>query len=274
VKQCMILTGIGSLNAIQFPNVGAVSASSPTGAMALEAFEKTFPRPMTATVPDKDRKDLATDRAMSLHSRSPTAASFDFGDRPSSGDALPTTPTSSLPLPPLLGPNSRIRASSVANMAAAAPPPAPQRSYTSATPESFERRTPPRPSYTTGAPTPLALQARHTNAPSPSPPLPSAAFSSAMPMDDDRDRESSNPSSRPHSRASNRSRPHYQLHQQQMEPPRRTLTISSNDKAMFIAVSLYEFKLPELRREAGFPYLNYVQGEVFDVSSPSLLSQH
>jgi hypothetical protein len=87
-------------------------------------------------------------------------------------------------------------------------------------------------------------------------------------MDDDRDRESSNPPSRTHSPAPNRSRQHQQQ-VQQMEPPRRTLTISSNDKAMFIAASLYEFKLPELRREAGFPYLNYVQGEVFDVSVPS-----
>jgi hypothetical protein len=45
------------------------------------------------------------------------------------------------------------------------------------------------------------------------------------------------------------------------------LTVSANDKAMFIAASLYEFKLPSPRREAGFPYLNYVQGEIFDVNS-------
>lgn len=35
---------------------------------------------------------------------------------------------------------------------------------------------------------------------------------------------------------------------------------------MFIAASLYEFKLASPRREAGFAYLNYVQGEIFDVS--------
>lgn len=41
------------------------------------------------------------------------------------------------------------------------------------------------------------------------------------------------------------------------------------DKPMFVVVSLYEFNIDRQRREAGFPYLTYVQGEVFDVGSPS-----
>jgi hypothetical protein len=55
---------------MHFPNAGATSTSASTGTLVLEAFEKTFPRPMTASAADKDRKDLATDRTMSLHSRS------------------------------------------------------------------------------------------------------------------------------------------------------------------------------------------------------------
>jgi hypothetical protein len=64
---------LGSLDAMQFPNFGAVSTSSLTGTMALHAFEKTFHRPVIASAADKDRRDLITDRSMSLHSRSPTA---------------------------------------------------------------------------------------------------------------------------------------------------------------------------------------------------------
>lgn len=260
----------GSLNAIQFPN--AANTMSPTGnIVTLDAFEKTFPRPRTADASNRDR-----DRAMSLTNQSPTTvANFDFSERRHSGGAPVSPPATGVPsmaLPPLLGVNSRIRASSVANIptrgqgsALSATHPSPQRSYSAAAPDNLsgsqqsffqERSSMPRPSYTAGAPAPLTLSLKRTEAPSPSPPLPSAAFSSAMPMEDDRDRESSNPSSRAQSRSSNRSR---------QEPPRRTLTISSNDKAMFIAASLYEFKLPSPRREAGFPYLSYVQGEIFDV---------
>jgi hypothetical protein len=256
---------------MQFPS--AASLMSPTATtLSLDAFERNFPRPRTAD-------DGNRDRAMSLNSQSPTAASFDLSERRHSGGASLSplmAGAPSLPLPPLLGPNSRIRASSVANVptrghgaAAPAAPPGPQRSYSATAPENFaaaqqsffpERPNLSRPSYTAGAPAPLNLSSRRTDAPSPSPPLPSAAFSSAMPMDDDRDRESSNPPSRAQSRGSSHSR---------QEAARRTLTISSNDKAMFIAASLYEFKLLSPRREAGFPYLNYVQGEIFDVSFPS-----
>jgi len=34
---------------------------------------------------------------------------------------------------------------------------------------------------------------------------------------------------------------------------------------MFVAASLFEFNIDRARREAGYPYLTYVQGEVFDV---------
>ncbi|KAF2842797.1 hypothetical protein M501DRAFT_913489, partial [Patellaria atrata CBS 101060] len=34
---------------------------------------------------------------------------------------------------------------------------------------------------------------------------------------------------------------------------------------LFLAASLFEFNIAHDRREAGFPYLRYVPGEVFDV---------
>lgn len=55
---------------------------------------------------------------------------------------------------------------------------------------------------------------------------------------------------------------HHNHHQQQPHTGRPQQV----EKAIFVAASLYEFKLPSPRREAGFPYLNYVQGEIFDVS--------
>lgn len=263
--------GPGSLNAMQFPS--ASLSSMPASTVSLDTIDKITPfkvaRPQTAD------DDANRGRAMSLNTTSPTsaAAGYDLSERRHSGGASlsPLSPLSSsgppvLPLPPLLG-NNRIRASSVAvppRGPAAVPPGGPQRSYSSAVPDShaaaqsaFFERPRPRPSYTTGAPAPLTLSTRRADAPSPSPPLPSAAFSSAMPMDDDRDRESDNPP-RGQSRDSSRTPSRTDF--------RRTLTISNNDKAMFIAASLYEFHLPSPRREAGFPYLNYVQGEVFDVS--------
>jgi len=263
--------GSGSLNAMQFPATSLTSL--PASTVSLDTVDRIAPfkvaRPKTAD------DDASRGRTMSLNTTSPTsvAASHDQSERRHSGGAslsplspLPSAVPSALPFPPLLG-NNRIRANSVVvppRGPAAGPLTAPLRSYSSAVPDShaaaqsaFFEHPRPRPSYTSGAPAPLTLSARRADAPSPSPPLPSAAFSSAMPMDDDRDRESDNPP-RGQSRDSSRTPPRTDF--------RRTLTISNNDKAMFIAASLYEFRLPSPRREAGFPYLSYVQGEVFDVS--------
>lgn len=42
-------------------------------------------------------------------------------------------------------------------------------------------------------------------------------------------------------------------------------TPSSEPKVLFTAASLYEFNIDRALREAGFPYLTYVTGEIFDV---------
>ncbi|KAL1964478.1 hypothetical protein VTN77DRAFT_6904 [Rasamsonia byssochlamydoides] len=40
---------------------------------------------------------------------------------------------------------------------------------------------------------------------------------------------------------------------------------SKEPKVLFLAASLYEFNIDRARREAGYPYLTYVAGEIFDV---------
>ncbi|KAI9683335.1 MAG: hypothetical protein M1829_005405 [Trizodia sp. TS-e1964] len=64
----------------------------------------------------------------------------------------------------------------------------------------------------------------------------SGLFSSAMPMDDSRD------ASRP-------------------ESP----NVPLNFNVLFLAASLFEFNIDKQRKEAGYPYLTYVSGEIFDV---------
>lgn len=90
---------------------------------------------------------------------------------------------------------------------------------------------------------------------SPSPQVFSGAFSSALPMSDS---EPSPGPSRSNSRQSSRTR--------RSESRRRPMTVAQDSAPLFVAVSLYEFNIDKQRREAGFPYLTYVQGEVFDVS--------
>jgi len=116
----------------------------------------------------------------------------------------------------------------------------------------------PRPSSSAAfAPVPeTTVTADFSRTSSPSPQIFSGAFSSAMPMSD------SEPSPRPsrsNSRQSSRTR--------RSESRRRPLTVAQDSAPLFVAVSLYEFNIDKQRREAGFPYLTYVQGEIFDVST-------
>lgn len=66
-------------------------------------------------------------------------------------------------------------------------------------------------------------------------------FSSAMPMSD-RPSEAEAPS---------------------QEPPKND--VFKEPKVLFLAASIYEFNIDRARREAGYPYLTYVAGEIFDV---------
>jgi hypothetical protein len=42
-------------------------------------------------------------------------------------------------------------------------------------------------------------------------------------------------------------------------------TATRNYEVLFPVASVYEFNIDRARREAGFPYLTYVAGEIFDV---------
>ncbi|KAJ5554338.1 hypothetical protein N7513_004297 [Penicillium frequentans] len=77
------------------------------------------------------------------------------------------------------------------------------------------------------------------NDPSIAPARTSGLFSSAMPMSD-------NPN--------------------EHEPPQDPEVHAPKEPAvLFLAASLYEFNIDRARREAGYPYLTYVAGEIFDV---------
>ncbi|TKX25346.1 RhoGEF domain-containing protein 1 [Elsinoe australis] len=49
------------------------------------------------------------------------------------------------------------------------------------------------------------------------------------------------------------------------EPPMSPRFAPEDVPVLFVAASLFEFNIDRARREAGYPYLTYVQGEVFDV---------
>lgn len=42
-------------------------------------------------------------------------------------------------------------------------------------------------------------------------------------------------------------------------------TTPKKPTVLFLAASIYEFNIDRARREAGYPYLTYVAGEIFDV---------
>lgn len=70
----------------------------------------------------------------------------------------------------------------------------------------------------------------------------SGFFSSAMPMSDSPEDAGARPNANSHSSES-------------LAPP----------TVLFLAASIYEFNIDRARREAGYPYLTYVVGEIFDV---------
>lgn len=66
-------------------------------------------------------------------------------------------------------------------------------------------------------------------------------FSSAMPMSDGTNENDASPEEQP------------------------VYEVAKEPKVLFLAASIYEFNIDRARREAGYPYLTYVAGEIFDV---------
>lgn len=84
-------------------------------------------------------------------------------------------------------------------------------------------------------------------------------FSSAMPMPD-----SSQPSS-PTAGANPATIPNQSTTAAAATPAGESSVPSQKPNVLFIAASMFEFNIDRARREAGYPYLTYVTGEIFDV---------
>lgn len=280
------------------------SLLSPSSTLSLDAFEdpSAHRRPSTGTSDIGDPSPGVRDRAMSLTAHSPTAASFfekseRFYDakserRYSGGSTLSplvAMAAPGLPMLPQLAQN-RNRSTSVAlpqrNPPTSNLPPQVQRSYSerqSPGPRDFSRPSSrayslaetifdgpeTHAAYASSAalvdPRNMVDSQNPSRASSPAPPT---IFSSAMPMDDDREmrHDTPTPSGSP-SRNNSRSPSRAPSVAGSMHSTRRTLTLSGNSTPIFVAASLYEFNIDKQRREGGFPYLTYVQGEIFDVSN-------
>ena len=87
----------------------------------------------------------------------------------------------------------------------------------------------------------------------------SGMFSSALPASDSPSGSSS------HLYPLNTSSPHLSALQSPSMPTSPRTVGPDGMPVMFVAASLFEFNIDRSRREAGYPYLTYVQGEVFDV---------
>ncbi|KAI2094389.1 hypothetical protein LOZ35_003769 [Ophidiomyces ophidiicola] len=96
---------------------------------------------------------------------------------------------------------------------------------------------------------------------SPDAPRYSGFFSSAMPM-----AETTTTTTAPSSTSMPSAlQQHQQQQQQPLSPPPPPPTVVKEPKVLFLAASMYEFNIDRARREAGYPYLTYVAGEIFDV---------
>jgi len=87
----------------------------------------------------------------------------------------------------------------------------------------------------------------------------SGMFSSALPASD------SPSGSSTHLFPLNTSSPHLSAAASPIMPTSPRTVGPDAMSVMFVAASLFEFNIDRSRREAGYPYLTYVQGEVFDV---------
>ncbi|KAF8472795.1 hypothetical protein BDZ91DRAFT_450278 [Kalaharituber pfeilii] len=261
IKEFGICNGktITTLKAMSSPNASVGNLTLSPSSVSLE--EKDLPshhRPNTAD-PIRDQRD----RSMSFGNRS--VSSLDHHRRHSGemtvAAAMSAIATAMPTATQMVNHNARARASTSAYpMRIQTTPSSPSviRSLSTTSPLSY--RPPPtshpRPSSAAAfAPVPeTSVTHEFSRTSSPSPQVFTGPFSSALPMSDS---EPSPGPSRSNSRQSSRTR--------RSQSRRRTMTVAQDSAPLFLAVSLYEFNIDKQMREAGFPYLTYVQGEVFDV---------
>ncbi|PWW73719.1 hypothetical protein C7212DRAFT_300506 [Tuber magnatum] len=279
----------GTLKAMLLPQTQFLSPSS---TLSLDAFE--YPR-RPSTSEGNGISTAGRDRALSLTSHSPTALSFDkpFEERRHSGGSTLSPLIAMGPVLPILpqivgNPRGRAGSAHLQRPPTRITPPVPQRSFSTMTADrqlhtpvtrAYSPSLPDRPGSRAYSLAPTLLdspdaQTAYTSSTAlvdPRPeshsrsasPAPAPMFSSAMPMEDDREMKSDSESqSRNPSRSASRA-PSVASSSRQSQ--RRTLTLSNNSTPIFVVASLYEFNIDKQRREGGFPYLTYVQGEIFDV---------
>jgi len=288
----------GTLKATLLPQTQFLSPSS---TLSLEAFENPR-RPSTSE--GNELSPAGRDRALSLTGHSPTASSFDkpFGERRHSGGSTLSPLIAMGPVLPILpqianNPRGRAGSAQLQRPPMRITPPVPQRSFSTMTADrqlhtpvtrTYSPSLPDRPgsrayslaptlsdgpetqtTYTSNASLADPRAEPHSRSASPAP---APMFSSAMPMEDDREMKSDSESqSRDPSRSASRA-PSVASSRQSQRP---ALTLSNSSTPIFVVASLYEFNIDKQRREGGFPYLTYVQGEIFDVYlSLSLASRH
>ncbi|CAZ85905.1 unnamed protein product [Tuber melanosporum] len=278
----------GTLKAMLLPQTQFLSPSS---TLSLDAFE--YPR-RPSTSEGNELSLPGRDRALSLTSHSPTASSFDkpFEERRHSGGSTLSPLIAMAPILPILpqianNPRGRAGSAQLQRSPMRITPPVPQRSFSTMTADR-QLHTPVTRDYSpslSDRPGSRAYssastlfdgpetQTAHTSSttladPRAEPltrsasPAPAPMFSSAMPMEDDREMKSDSESQSGNpSRSASRAPSVASSRQSQ----RRTLTLSNNSTPIFVVASLYEFNIDKQRREGGFPYLTYVQGEIFDV---------
>ncbi|RPA92071.1 hypothetical protein L873DRAFT_1831232 [Choiromyces venosus 120613-1] len=248
----------GTLKAMLLPQTQFLSPSS---TMSLEAFEYSR-RPSTSG--GNELSPMGRDRALSLTNHSPTVSNYDkpFEERRHSGGSTLSPLIAMGPILPILpqianNPRGRTGSAQLQRSPMRITPPIPQRSFSTMTADR-QLHTPVTRTYSPSLPDRPGSAAYSGSAS----PAPTPMFSSAMPMEDDREMKSDNEAqSRNPSRSASRAPSVASSGQSQ----RRTLTLSNNSTPIFVVASLYEFNIDKQRREGGFPYLTYVQGEIFDV---------
>lgn len=259
-----------------YQEASALALGICNGSLVLQAANMTsFLTPGSTLIGEDSPRQLSLSstnkRSVSLNSETSNVPSLDFGSRPSGTYATAALPESHFDRP-YPYPNGRTRAASTTSgkslrgVDGTSRPSITANKHTSASANfarpgtspalSQDAFAPPRLSLETHSPLVAAFPQHQLERPGSSstffsatagpsqPPPPhrargSGVFTSALPMPDSP-----------------------VLERQTTETPQ---TPSSEPRVLFTAASLYEFNIDRALREAGFPYLTYVSGEIFDV---------
>ncbi|KAK5943675.1 hypothetical protein PMZ80_004683 [Knufia obscura] len=257
-----------------YQEASALALGVCNGSLMLQAANMTSFLTPGSTLNDEDSPrqmsfSSTNKRSISLHSESSIVPSLDLSSRPS-GTYTPHTQ----PLPdhfdrPYPYPNGRTRAVSTTSGKSLQRPEASSRTLSSTKHTSAsanfgrpgtspivqqEAFAPPRLNVETHSPLMGSFQTQTV----PERPASSNTFFSVAP-------EPSNSQLEPHARGSGVFSSALPMSESPVQE-RHPVDIGTNEpQVLFTAASVYEFNIDRARRDAGFPYLTYVTGEIFDV---------